>query len=48
MKTNTYADLYSALEDNKPGEKVVVEIMRGGKTSTLEVTLADREEVLNQ
>jgi S1-C subfamily serine protease len=48
MKTPTLADLYSALEDNKPGEKVAVEIVRGGKTSTLELTLADREEVLNQ
>ncbi|GHV54750.1 peptidase S1 [Spirochaetia bacterium] len=48
MQTNTLADLYSALEDNKPGEKVAVEIIRGGKTSTLEVTLADREEMLSQ
>jgi S1-C subfamily serine protease len=48
MKTNTLADLYSALEDNKPGEKVTVEIMRGGKSSVLEVTLADREEALSQ
>jgi S1-C subfamily serine protease len=48
MKTNTLADLYSALEDNKPGEKVAVEIIRGGRTSRLEITLADREEVLSQ
>jgi S1-C subfamily serine protease len=48
MKTNTLADLYSALEDNKPGERVKVEIMRGGRTSELELTLADREETLNQ
>ncbi|MDR2258783.1 MAG: trypsin-like peptidase domain-containing protein, partial [Treponema sp.] len=48
MKTDTLADLYSALEDNKPGEKVAVEIIRGGKTSKLEITLADREEVLSQ
>jgi S1-C subfamily serine protease len=48
MKTDTLADLYSALEDNKPGEKVAVEIIRGGKTSRLEITLADREEVLSQ
>jgi S1-C subfamily serine protease len=44
MKTATLADLYSALEDNKPGEKVSVEILRGGNTLKLEVTLADREE----
>jgi S1-C subfamily serine protease len=48
MKTNTLADLYSALEDNKPGEKIAVEIIRGGRTSTLEITLADREEILSQ
>jgi S1-C subfamily serine protease len=44
MKTETYADLYSALEDNKPGEKVAVELIRGGKTIKLQMTLADREE----
>jgi S1-C subfamily serine protease len=48
MKVDTLADLYSALEDNKPGEKVAIEILRGGKTSQLEITLADREEVLTQ
>jgi S1-C subfamily serine protease len=48
MKTATLADLYSALEDNKPGEKIKIEILRGGKTSTLEITLADREESLRQ
>ena len=48
MKTNSLADLYSALEDNKPGEKVKVEILRSGRTLELELTLADREEVLSQ
>jgi S1-C subfamily serine protease len=48
MKTDSLADLYSALEDNKPGEKIKVEILRAGKPSTLEVTLADREETLSQ
>jgi S1-C subfamily serine protease len=46
MKTATLADLYSALEDNKPGETVKVEVNRAGTTLTLNVTLADREEVL--
>ena len=46
MKTATLADLYSALEDNKPGETVKVEVNRGGTTLTLNITLADREEVL--
>jgi S1-C subfamily serine protease len=48
MKTETLADLYSALEDNKPGETVTVEILRGGKTNAVPVTLADREEILSQ
>ncbi|MDR2048913.1 MAG: trypsin-like peptidase domain-containing protein, partial [Treponema sp.] len=30
MKVGTLTDLYSALEDNKPGEKVEVEVMRNG------------------
>jgi S1-C subfamily serine protease len=46
MKTNTYADLLSALEDNKPGEKVKVEIVRGGRQLSLDITLADREEAV--
>jgi S1-C subfamily serine protease len=45
---DSLADLYSALEDNKPGEKVAVEIRRGGRTIKTEITLADREEVLSQ
>ncbi|GHV32452.1 peptidase S1 [Spirochaetia bacterium] len=47
MKTDTLADLYSALEDNKPGERVAVELIRGGKTIKLELILADREESAN-
>jgi len=46
MKTATLADLYSALEDNKPGDVVRVEVRRGGSTLTLSIALADREEVL--
>jgi S1-C subfamily serine protease len=48
MRTNTLADLYSALEDNKPGDKVEVEVIRTGKPFKLEVFLADREEVLSR
>lgn len=48
MKVNSLADLYSALEDNKPGERVAVELLRAGKTVRLEVSLADREETLSQ
>jgi S1-C subfamily serine protease len=47
MKTNTLADLYSALEASRPGDVVAVEIIRGGRASTLQITLADREEVMN-
>ena len=35
-------DLTAAIADRKPGDKVKVTINRGGKTKTLEVTLADR------
>ncbi|MDR0452569.1 MAG: trypsin-like peptidase domain-containing protein, partial [Treponema sp.] len=48
MKVDSLADFYSALEDNKPGQKVAVEILRGERTVNLEITLADREEVLSQ
>jgi len=48
MKTNSYTDLYSALEDNKPGDIVKVEVVRSGKPVTLDITLADREEVLSR
>ena len=47
MATNTLADLYSSLEACKPGDRVKVDIIRGGRASTLEITLADREEVMN-
>jgi len=47
LKTNTLADLYASLEACKPGDVVNVEIIRGGQTMTLQVTLADREEVMN-
>jgi S1-C subfamily serine protease len=47
MKVASLADLYSALEDNKPGEKVPIEILRGSQTLEMEITLADREEVVN-
>jgi S1-C subfamily serine protease len=44
MKIETLTDLYSALEDNKPGDRVAVELIRGGRTVKLELILADREE----
>ncbi|MCL2179844.1 MAG: trypsin-like peptidase domain-containing protein [Treponema sp.] len=47
IRTNTLADLYSSLEACRPGDVVNVEIVRGGQTITLQITLADREEVMN-
>jgi S1-C subfamily serine protease len=48
LAVESLADLYSALEDNKPGERVAIEVNRGGRTIKTEVVLADREEVLRQ
>ena len=48
IKTNTLADLYASLESSRPGEIVNVEIVRGGRPLTLNITLADREEVLTR
>jgi S1-C subfamily serine protease len=45
MKIESLADLYSALEDNKPGEKIKVEALRSGRTLEFTVQLADRESV---
>ena len=47
MPTNTLADLYSSLEASRPGEVIRIDIIRAGNPVTLQVTLADREEVLN-
>jgi S1-C subfamily serine protease len=47
MKIDSLSDLYSALEHSKPGDKAKLEIIRGGNTLTLELPLADREEVMN-
>jgi S1-C subfamily serine protease len=48
MKTNNLSDLYSALEHSRPGDIVKLEVMRGGTKHTLEVQLANREEVLSR
>ncbi|MDR2841917.1 MAG: trypsin-like peptidase domain-containing protein [Spirochaetaceae bacterium] len=48
IKTDTLADLYSALEDNKGGDTVEVEVLRNGKKIKLNIPLADRDEVINQ
>jgi len=43
---NALADLYSALEDNKPGDKVRLEYYRGTRKLTSEVVLSDRADSL--
>ncbi|MDR0494913.1 MAG: trypsin-like peptidase domain-containing protein [Treponema sp.] len=48
IKTKSWSDLYSALENHKPGDRVKVDIIRGGKPFSLEITLADREEIMNR
>jgi S1-C subfamily serine protease len=48
VSIESLADLYSALEDNKPGEEVEIELLRNGRTVRASVTLADREEILSQ
>ena len=47
IPTNTLADLYASLEASRPGDTVTVEIIRGDRRSTLQIPLADREEVMN-
>ncbi len=41
---NSLADYYSALEDNKPGESVVLKILRGKKEMEISVDLSDRHQ----
>ncbi len=46
MKTETLSDLFSALEDNRPGEIVEVELVRGRSKKRLSLTLSERPEGL--
>ncbi len=46
MAVASIADLYSSLEDNKPGETVKVEYYRGGKKILADVVLSDRAEYM--
>jgi len=48
IRTHNLAAFYSALEDARPGDSVRVEIIRAGRPLTLDITLADREEVLSR
>jgi S1-C subfamily serine protease len=42
MEVKDLTDLYSALEDNKPGEKVSVRVLRDTSYKTFTITLAER------
>ncbi|GAB1433448.1 trypsin-like peptidase domain-containing protein [Spirochaetota bacterium] len=46
MTVSSLADLYSALEDNKPGEDVIVEYYRASKKMSISVKLSDRSEYM--
>ncbi|MFP4425348.1 MAG: S1C family serine protease [Spirochaetaceae bacterium] len=46
QRVESIANLYEALEDNRPGDTVEVEYIRNGNRRTTEVTLSDRPEQL--
>ncbi len=48
LEITRLADLYSALEDNKPGEKIVIEYIRGTARRSGTITLTDRAEYLSR
>lgn len=47
VQVKALADYYSALEDNRPGDRVKVDIVRGTRTMSLTVTLADQQNLTN-
>ncbi len=47
FKTETIADMFTALEDNKPGEKIEIVVARGRQKKTLEIELSERTEGLS-
>jgi len=44
QKIDSIADLYTALEDNKPGESVWVEFYRGKQKMKVSVTLTEQSQ----
>ena len=44
FKTNTIADMFTALEDNKPGEVIEVTVIRKRQKRTLNIELSERAE----
>lgn len=47
FKTSTIADMFTALEDNKPGEVVEVVVIRKRQEKTLQIKLSERSGGLN-
>jgi S1-C subfamily serine protease len=48
MEVASIADMYSALEDNKPGDRVAIEYYRGSKRIKGEILLSDRTEYMDR
>ena len=48
LRIRGLSDLYSALEDSRPGDRVTVDVIRAGNPVSIEITLADREAVLRR
>jgi len=47
FKTETIADMFTALEDNRPGEIVEVKVVRGRAKKSIQVELSERSEGLS-
>ena len=47
FETNTIADMFTALEDNKPGDMIDVTVIRKRQKKTLQVELSDRSQGLS-
>ncbi|MBN1524353.1 MAG: trypsin-like peptidase domain-containing protein [Spirochaetales bacterium] len=48
LKITSLADMFAALEDNKPGEKVTVKVNRNGTVKTLTIPLTERTRTINK
>ena len=48
MSVSSIADMYSALEDNKPGDTVAIEYFRGSQRIKGEIMLSDRTEYMDR
>jgi S1-C subfamily serine protease len=48
MEVTSIADMYSALEDNKPGDIVSIEYFRGSRRIKSEILLSDRMEYMDR